>query len=52
VAGSCEKDNEPSDCVNGGEFLDQLRDYQLVRMDSALQNGEVSGCGLIAKFTG
>jgi hypothetical protein len=28
VAGSCERFNEPSGCIKGGEFLDQLSNYQ------------------------
>jgi hypothetical protein len=34
-ADSCEYDNEPSGFVKGGEFLDQLSDYQLLKKDSA-----------------
>jgi hypothetical protein len=29
LAGSCEYGNEPSGCIKGGEFLDQLSDYQI-----------------------
>jgi hypothetical protein len=29
VAGSCEHDDEPSGCIKGGGFLDQLTDCQL-----------------------
>jgi hypothetical protein len=31
VAGSCEHDKGPSGFIKGGEFLDFLRDYQLVK---------------------
>jgi len=34
VAYSCEHGNEPSSSVKGGEFLDQLSDYQLLKKDS------------------
>jgi hypothetical protein len=30
--GSCEHGNEASDFIEGGEFLNQLRDYQLIRV--------------------
>jgi hypothetical protein len=30
VAGSCKYGNEPSCFISGGEFLDQLSDYQLL----------------------
>jgi hypothetical protein len=33
---SCAQDNEPSGCTEGGEFLDQLSDYQLPNKDSSL----------------
>jgi hypothetical protein len=36
VAGCCEHGNEISDSIKGGEFLDQLSDYQLLKKDSAL----------------
>jgi hypothetical protein len=36
--GSCEYDNETSGSVNGGEFLDQLSDCQLLKKDSAPWN--------------
>lgn len=35
VAGSCECDNEPSDIVKGGQFLDKLSDYQIIVEDPA-----------------
>jgi hypothetical protein len=35
VAGSCEYGNEPSGSIKGGEFLDWLSDYELLKMDSA-----------------
>jgi hypothetical protein len=35
VAGSCEHRNEPSHSINGGEFLDWLNDYQLLKKDYA-----------------
>jgi hypothetical protein len=34
VASSCEQGNEPSNSIKGGEILDQLSDYQLLK-DSA-----------------
>jgi hypothetical protein len=35
VAGCCEHGNESSGSVKYGEILDQLRGYQLPKMDSA-----------------
>jgi hypothetical protein len=35
VAVPCEHCNEPSGSIKGGEFLDQLNDYYLLKMDSA-----------------
>jgi hypothetical protein len=35
VAGSGEHGNEPSGYIKGGEFLDQMNDYQLLKKDSA-----------------
>jgi hypothetical protein len=35
VAGCCEHSNEPMDSIKGGEFVDQLSDYQLLKKDSA-----------------
>jgi hypothetical protein len=35
VTGSCEHGNEPSVSINGGEFLDYISDYQLLKKDSA-----------------
>jgi hypothetical protein len=35
MAGSCEHGNEPSISIKGGEFLDYLSDYQLLKKDSA-----------------
>jgi hypothetical protein len=35
VAGSCEHGNEPLGSIKDGEFLDYLRDYQILKMDSA-----------------
>jgi hypothetical protein len=35
VVGSCEHSNEPLGFIKGREFLDMLRDYQLVKKDSA-----------------
>jgi hypothetical protein len=29
--GSCEHNNEPSGSIKGGEFLDQLGDYQILK---------------------
>jgi hypothetical protein len=34
MAGFCEYSNEPSDSICGGEFLDQMSDYQLPKKDS------------------
>jgi hypothetical protein len=34
VAGWCESCNEISGSIKGGEFTDQLRDYQLVKYNS------------------
>jgi len=31
VAGSCEHDNKPLGYVKGGELLDQLSDYRLLK---------------------
>jgi hypothetical protein len=31
ATGSCEHGNEPSSSIKGGEFLDQLSDYQLLK---------------------
>jgi hypothetical protein len=31
VAGSCEHGNETSGSINGGEFLDQLSNYKLLK---------------------
>jgi len=31
VAGSCEHGNEPSGPIKGGEFLDKLSDYLLLK---------------------
>jgi hypothetical protein len=36
VAGSCEHGNEPSDSIKGGEFLDNVSDYQLLNKDPDL----------------
>jgi hypothetical protein len=33
--GSCEHGNESSRSINGGTFIDQVRDYQLLRKVSA-----------------
>jgi hypothetical protein len=35
VAGSCEHINETSASIIGRDFLDQLKDYQLLKKDSA-----------------
>jgi hypothetical protein len=35
LAGSCEHGKEPSGSREGGEFLDQLSDYQSLKKDSA-----------------
>jgi hypothetical protein len=35
VAGSSEQGNEPSDSLKGGKFLEQLRDYQLLKKNFA-----------------
>jgi hypothetical protein len=34
VAGSCERGNESSGPIKGREFLDQLSDCQLLKLDS------------------
>lgn len=31
VAGLCEHGNEPFDAIKGGEFLEQLTDYEILR---------------------
>jgi hypothetical protein len=31
MVGSCERVNDPSSCIKDGEYLDQLRDYQLLK---------------------
>jgi hypothetical protein len=31
VAGFCEHGNEPSGCIKGGEFVDQMTEYQPLR---------------------
>jgi len=36
VAGSCEHDNEPSGSIKGGELLEQLNEYQLLKNGSSL----------------
>jgi hypothetical protein len=36
VAEFCEHGTESSGCIKGGEFLDLLSDYQLLKEDSAL----------------
>jgi hypothetical protein len=36
VADSCEHGNEPSGSINGGEFIDQLSSYQLLKENSAV----------------
>ena len=41
VAGKCECCNEPSGSIQSGEFLDQLRNGQLLKNDCALWNKEV-----------
>jgi hypothetical protein len=35
VAMSCEHGNEPSCSIKGGEFIDQLNEYQVFKKDSA-----------------
>jgi hypothetical protein len=35
VAGCCEDGNEPSGSIIGGEFIDYLNDYYLLKKDSA-----------------
>jgi hypothetical protein len=34
VAGCCEHVNEPSRFMKDGQFLEQLSDYQLLKIDS------------------
>jgi hypothetical protein len=36
MAGFCEHENEPSGIKKGGEFVDQLGDYQLLKMGVGL----------------
>ena len=36
MSGCCERDNEPSDSVRCGEFLDELKDCWLLKKDSAV----------------
>jgi hypothetical protein len=36
LADCCEHGNETSGSIKGGEFLDYLSDYQLLRSESAL----------------
>jgi hypothetical protein len=38
AADSCEHGNKPSVSIEGGEFLDWLSDYQLLKKDSAPWN--------------
>jgi len=33
--GSCERDTQPTDSIKGGEFLDQMSDYQHLRKNSS-----------------
>jgi len=35
MAGCCKHDNEPSDSVKGGEFLDYLNDFWFLEKDFA-----------------
>jgi hypothetical protein len=35
VAGCCEHGNDPSGSIKSGKYLDQLRDYWLVKKDPA-----------------
>jgi hypothetical protein len=34
VINACEQNNEPSDSILGGEFLQETSDYQLLKKDS------------------
>jgi hypothetical protein len=34
MVGSCKLGNKPSDSIKGGEFLDKLSDYELLKKDS------------------
>ena len=36
MAGCCERDDEPSDSVKCGEFFDKLRDFWLLKKDTAV----------------
>jgi hypothetical protein len=36
--GSCERGNEPSSSIKGGEIIDYLSDYQLHKKSSAQQS--------------
>jgi hypothetical protein len=47
VAGYCEHCNELSGIIKGGEFLDYLSDYWLLKLDSALWSWLVSSRGLL-----
>jgi hypothetical protein len=38
VAGSCEYGNERSGSMKGGEFLDELSEYQLLKKNTGLWN--------------
>jgi hypothetical protein len=38
VAGFCEHDNEPVDCIKARDFLDQLSDCQFLRKCCAAQS--------------
>jgi hypothetical protein len=42
VAGSCENGNEPSGSIKGGEFLDQLRGYKILKKEPGLCSQSVS----------
>jgi hypothetical protein len=36
MAGFCGHENEPSVSIKGGEFIDQLSNYQLFKKENAL----------------
>jgi len=47
VAGCCECGEEPSDSIKCGELLDQLRNCQLLKKDSAPRSYAISSLGTV-----
>jgi len=43
MVGSCEHGNEPSSCIKGEEFLDELSYYQFLKKGSA---PEIGSCNI------